>query len=408
MTFRRCSVSVTLTLLFVSRLAIAGEFTAEDLVVNPLSIDSTQAVLPDLDAVQLLFVGESPHYSAEVLGFLKEYLFPVLASSDSWVYMPETSHAHGVVLDAYVVGDLLEDEFPETIRLMSGAFYGDIRRLNAEASNQIRVAAVDVNHFPWAFREAVSLLKLEPLLDYVGVDVLSAQFGAGRPPTLPEAFVDRSQVARAHVDWARSEHPHLDRYIESLRSASTEIERTRSQLVTLWGEVRIETLLELLHYEALSATYRQSSRHAFRERTMVDLARHGLSKFGLPGIAHVGGFHAERAYTHIFGNFLDGSRMAEVLARELNTFHIIFYGLAGERLQSYMDESSITFDNRRVYPAGNLMTLVGTLVTVPSFVDFQHLDEGTRAAFGFHEISPALHWDLLVVFPTVTIRPTLQ
>lgn len=100
--------------------------------------------------------------------------------------------------------------------------------------------------------------------------------------------------------------------------------------------------------------------------------------------------------------------MAEVLARELDTFHIIFYGLAGERLRSYMDEGSITFDNRSVYPEGNLMTLIGSLVTAPSFVEFQHLDDNTRATFGFHEIRPALHWDVLVAYPTVSIRPSLE
>ena len=387
---------------------MATRLAAADITILPLSDTPLLDVVPDVEQVDLIVLGESPHYSAEVIALLESTLLPALQATTSWVYMPEDGHATGMILNAYVGGVLESESVPSWTERFSGDFYSYIRELNRRSPNQIQLSAVDVNHFPWEFRVAVSALGIEDLLDEVGPAVIASQFGGRSGPRLPEQFDDRAHLAMAQVSWSRAEAGHLSDYIGHLRAASEALGASAVDLRERFGERQIAMLDELLHFEALSGEYRMTRRHALRERTMVELARHALEKTQLPGIAHVGAFHGERTHSQFFGNFLDGSRMGEVLARDLRTFHMLFYGLSGERINSFHSRETVQFDNRNIYDDTNLMTLIGSAVSAPSYVLFNGLQAHDRRTFGFYELRPAAHWDVMIAYPVISIRESLR
>jgi len=395
-----------LTLLLCS--ASASLAADGDLEFHPLEAGTLTSILPDAGELDFLLIGEIPHYTAELPRILSDRVLPELSAAGYRVYAAEMGHAHGLIVDAYVNGRLSRSDTPWTALLLNGDLFDAIRDHNANSTCSLAVRGVDLNHFPWAFGQAIRLLPFPPEFRRLAEDAVRRQFGGNNPPSLPLPPFNRQLFLEALYDWLRLGDNFRAEYLAELEEALSSVQSAPLERFDPVETDQLRLLERLIATELESVNYWYNHRAAQRERVMAELSREVLRAFGSPVVIHVGVSHAERTDSPVTDSMLAGSRLGTVLAREFSTYHLFAYGLSGVRIENFLQGRRIAFDHRGIYPDGNLVTELGRVAADLGIVTIAPNAANRNWPFGIHVVQPSRHWDAFMILPEVTIHPYLQ
>ncbi len=102
----------------------------------------------DALSAELVIIGESPHYTAEVPNAVVEILLPDLYEYGCRLYFVESCHAYSWIVDRYVTGESGPYSLPPSATLLSSQALSHIRasNLTQPVEERVHVGMIDVNH----------------------------------------------------------------------------------------------------------------------------------------------------------------------------------------------------------------------------------------------------------------------
>lgn len=233
---------------------------------TPKSSAQIPAKLVDaLGESDILLLGES-HYVSEHHQFIA-MLLPRLQERGFRLFMAENNHAQGVAFDEYVTGR--RDSLTPAQSGLDGIWLEAVRALNAQLRasgrerDQMRVRAIDVNHWRSVYR--VGAMELA---NRSGIDQLQARIES-LPPT----------------DTAG--------YREALESLAAELDSSKDRMGL--AEADFAALKDMTKMEIASAGFRSSRVWKDREGAMYDAVVAALDSPDRDGkvVIHCGMTHAQ-------------------------------------------------------------------------------------------------------------------
>ncbi len=254
--------------------AACKTYESETAVIAPQALyfptPQSSAVIPPelvdaLGEADILLLGKS-HYVTEHHQFLS-LLMPRLHERGFRLFLTESNHSHGWVFDEYVTGR--RESLTLEQSSLDGVWLEAVRALNAElrasgrVRDQMRVRAIDVNHWRTVYR--------------AGALELATRSGN-------EGLIKRIQAL-----------PPTDTsgYLESLEALEADTGAAKDRLGL--SEPDLATLREMTTVEIVSTRYRASRSMADRESAMYDaiVAAMGSLPHGERVVIHCGRMHAQ-------------------------------------------------------------------------------------------------------------------
>ena len=376
--------------------------------------DLLQAFGPALMGKDLLVIGEAPHYTDELPSALVSAILPDLQTIGYRAYLSEYCHAYGWLADLYVLGELDRSDLPKSVLFLKQTTLDGLRALNErlQTDNQIHFGMIDVNHFPWAFRESVSLLRqfvdLNGLLDVA----LQKQFGGAEPCIecgIPDSYEGQQisqYIAGKQSELWGMERSHISTYTEELNRVTTELRRHEAMLRETWGDSWYEIVLDLVTVENASAVYRRNQERQLRADSMLANVTNALLKTESPTVLVVGAHHAQRTPPSALNP--PEITLGFALADRFCTSHVMAYGLSGSMIRHFSATTIQQFDNRQRYSPDAVVSVLSFLASEPSIVLLDAAYAGQSHQFERVNVIPGQGWDAYLVFPQVSVLQSLR
>jgi erythromycin esterase-like protein len=378
--------------------AACKTYESETAVIAPQALyfptpRSSAEIPPELvDALgeaDILLLGES-HYVTEHHQFLA-LLLPRLHERGFRLFLTEWNHSHGWVFDEYVTGRR-ESLTPEQSSL-DGVWLEAVRALNAElrasgrARDQMRVRAIDVNHWRAIYRAGA----LE-LVTRSGNEGLIKRIQA-LPPT------DTSG------------------YLESIEALEADIGRAKDRMGL--SEPDLAALREMTTVEIASTRYRANRSMEDRESAMYDaiVAAMGSLFQGERVVIHCGRMHAQLSQEWRVEPFQGwhhfGVRLAEDCRESSKRiFSLACFGARGEQKHSFKDPARHSFDIMDHSTADSLSRAIDAAADGRiAYVDLRNTGVIGRARIDFDcgrssTARPGAQFSGILLYPQASVLPS--
>lgn len=345
-----------------------------------------------VDAVggsDILLLGES-HYSAEYHRFLAN-LLPRLHEHGFRLFLCESNHAYGRLFDEYVTGR--RDSLTPKQSSLDSTWLEAMRALNAElrasgrAQDQMRVRAIDVNHWRSVYREGALELATRPGSERLVTRVKDL------PPT----------------DTAG--------YLESLESLSADLGAAKDRMGL--AETDLATLKDITKVEITSARFRSSRVWKVREDAMYDAVVAAMGSLGPKDkvVIHCGMMHAQLSQVwqqespQSWNAF--GVRLAEDCRRSSRRiFSLSCFGARGEQKHGFFDPERHPFDIMDEARADSLTRALDAAADGRiAFVDLRDtgVTDGALIDFGSGASStarPGEQFSGIMLYPRASVLPS--
>lgn len=269
----------------------------------------------------ILLLGES-HYSAEHHQFLAN-LLPRLHEHGFRLFLTESNHGYGRAFDEYVTGR--RDSLTPKQSNLDATWLEAMRALNAElrasgrAQDQMRVRAIDVNHWRSVYRE--------------GALELATRSGNERLVTRVKDLPPTDTAG----------------YLESLESLAADLDAANDRMGL--AETDLAMLKDITKVEITSARFRSSRVWKDREGAMYDAIVAAMGSLGPKDkvVIHCGMMHAQLSQVwhqespQSWNAF--GVRIAEDCRRSSKRiFSLACFGARGENKHGFFDPERHPFD----------------------------------------------------------------
>lgn len=354
---------------------------------SPAEIPAT--LVDAIGASDILLLGES-HYSAEYHRFLAN-LLPRLHEHGFRLFLCESNHAYGRLFDEYVTGR--RDSLTPKQSSLDSTWLEAMRALNAElrasgrAQDQMRVRAIDVNHWRSVYREGALELATRPGSERLVTRVKDL------PPT----------------DTAG--------YLESLESLSADLGAAKDRMGL--AETDLATLKDITKVEITSARFRSSRVWKVREDAMYDAVVAAMGSLGPKDkvVIHCGMMHAQLSQVwqqespQSWNAF--GVRLAEDCRRSSRRiFSLSCFGARGEQKHGFFDPERHPFDIMDEARADSLTRALDAAADGRiAFVDLRDtgVTDGALIDFGSGASStarPGEQFSGIMLYPRASVLPS--
>jgi len=345
-----------------------------------------------MDAIgdsDILLLGET-HYVAEHHQFLA-LLLPRLHERGFRLFLTESNHADGRVFDEYVTGR--RDSLTPAQSSLDGTWLECLRSLNAELratgrdGDQMRVRAIDVNHWRGVYRAGA--IELATRSDH---EELMRRI-EGLPPT------------------------DADGYRESLEDLAAELGAAQDRMGLT--EADLAALKDMTAVEITSTRFRSSPAWRVREEAMYDavVAAMGSLGEGDKVVIHCGMLHAQLSqvwHQELFQSWnAFGVRLAEDSRRSSRRiFSLACFAARGEQKRSFMDATRYPFDIVDQAPADSLSRAIDAAAEGRiAFVDLREtgVSDGALIDFSTGRSStarPGEQFSGLLIYPRASVLPS--
>lgn len=345
-----------------------------------------------VDAVgdsDILLLGES-HYSAEYHRFLAN-LLPRLHEHGFRLFLCESNHAYGRLFDEYVTGR--RDSLTPKQSSLDSTWLEAMRALNAElrasgrAQDQMRVRAIDVNHWRSVYRE--------------GALELATRSGNERLVTRVKDLPPTDTAG----------------YLESLESLSADLGAAKDRMGL--AETDLATLKDITKVEITSARFRSSRVWKVREDAMYDAVVAAMGSLGPKDkvVIHCGMMHAQLSQVwqqespQSWNAF--GVRLAEDCRRSSRRiFSLSCFGARGEQKHGFFDPERHPFDIMDEARADSLTRALDAAADGRiAFVDLRDtgVTDGALIDFGSGASStarPGEQFSGIMLYPRASVLPS--
>jgi hypothetical protein len=339
----------------------------------------------------ILLLGES-HYVAEHHRFL-ELLLPRLHERGFRLFLTESNHAYGYVFDEYVTGR--RDSLTPAQSSLDRSWLEAMRALNAELRasgrerDQMRVRAIDVNHWRSVFREAV-LERATRSGDTRLIKRLE-----GLPPTDERG------------------------YREALESLAADLETAKDRMGL--AEADFAALKDMTQVEITSARFRSTRVWNIRESAMYDAIVAAIGSLGGSGkvVIHCGMMHAQLSQVWQQESLQSwnafGVRVAEDCRRSSKRiFSLACFGARGESKHGFVDPKRHPFDIANEAASDSLSLAIDAAADGRiAFVDLRNTGVvgGARIDFSSGATStapPGEQFSGLLLYPRASVLPSSE
>ena len=339
----------------------------------------------------ILLLGES-HYVAEHHRFLA-LLLPRLHERGFRLFLTESNHAYGYVFDEYVTGR--RDSLTPAQSSLDSSWLEAMRALNAELRasgrerDQMRVRAIDVNHWRSVFREAV----LERATRSGNTQLIKRL--EGLPPTDERG------------------------YREALESLAADLEAANDRMGL--AEADFAALKDMTQVEITSARFRSTRVWNIRESAMYDAIVAAMGSLGGRGkvVIHCGMMHAQLSQVwqqeplQSWNAF--GVRLAEDCRRSSKRiFSLACFGARGESKHGFVDPTRHPFDIANEAASDSLSLAIDAAADGRiAFVDLRNTGVvgGARIDFSSGATStapPGEQFSGLLLYPRASVLPSSE
>ena len=339
----------------------------------------------------ILLLGES-HYVAEHHDFLA-LLLPRLHERGFRLFLTESNHAYGYIFDEYVTGR--RDSLTPAQSSLDSSWLEAMRALNAELRasgrerDQMRVRAIDVNHWRSVFREAV----LERATRSGNTQLIKRL--EGLPPTDERG------------------------YREALESLAADLEAANDRMGL--AEADFAALKDMTQVEITSARFRSTRVWNTRESAMYDAIVAAMGSLGGNGkvVIHCGMMHAQLSPIWQQEPFQSwdafGVRLAEDCRRSsTRIFSLACFGARGESKHGFVDPERHPFDIANEAASDSLSLAIDAAAAGRiAFVDLRNTGvvDGARIDFSSGATStapPGEQFSGLLLYPRASVLPSSE
>ena len=339
----------------------------------------------------ILLLGES-HYVAEHHDFLA-LLLPRLHERGFRLFLTESNHAYGYIFDEYVTGR--RDSLTPAQSSLDSSWLEAVRALNAELRasgrqhDQMRVRAIDVNHWRSVFRAAALELATRS-----GNTQLIKRL-EGLPPTDERG------------------------YREALESLAADLEAAKDRMGL--AEADFAGLKDMTQVEITSARFRSTRVWNTRESAMYDAIVAAIGSLGGSGkvVIHCGMMHAQLSQVWQQESLQSwnafGVRLAEDCRRSSKRiFSLACFGARGESKHGFVDPKRHPFDIANEAASDSLSLAIDAAADGRiAFVDLRNTGVvgGARIDFSSGATStapPGEQFSGLLLYPRASVLPSSE